>query len=137
MLFSENSRSNFRVISGPHRAAIGWQYVVGRRAPQHIGVGRMNAALDMEPSSMAVTDRWIDCSSLKRLINGANKTGSSASERERATSAFPIFAGGIGFGFGGDAAERSGRIADWVLCFHRRENNPSFGFVNAFFQRKT
>jgi len=117
-LFGHYSRPNFGVIRRANRTATARNDIVGRRAPQHIIVRRMNPALNMKSPCMAVSDFGIDCIREKRLVDCVDESCPTAREGEGATAEFTVISGSSGFGFCGDAAEQCGGFACGCLCSH-------------------
>ena len=117
-LFYQYNLSNLGVIRRTNRTTTTRQDIVSQCAPQHIGVRRMNSALNMEPTRMAVSNRGVTRRSAERLSNRADKPCAAAGECEGATPSLAIIASSSGFGFCGDATEQCGGFACVGLCFH-------------------
>ena len=107
--------------------------VVGQRGPHDIRIGGMNAALNMEPPSRAVTDRWIASAGGECLLDGGAESGFATCEGEGAAALGSVRTGGGGLGLGLGGTHEGGGGADVV--FHNDVRLiPTLGYVNRFLQ---
>lgn len=126
----ENCLANIWIVNRADVAStILVEVVVNLRGPQNIIVGRAMPALNMEPTSMAVTDGWIIFWRGERVVNSSNKPALTSCQSEGATAFCSVGTGGSGFCFGAGGTHDGGGGAD-VVFHNDAKLIQSLGFVN-------